>query len=95
MHILMGEVEIAASQWDSAKRTHFGRAVRPVGETGSVFVYAPPKLGVANPEGYYLGKDNVNDCLVIRCPLHFENGTAEWSLEFYDLTVTAPKTPPF
>jgi hypothetical protein len=95
MHVLMGEMEIDRCEWDAAQKTLSGRAIRPVGERGSVFIYGPPKMGVANPKGYYLAKDIDNDWLVIRCPLRFEEGWAEWNVKFYDLTFSAPPTPPF
>ena len=49
-----------------------------------------------NPhEGYFLGKDLRNDRLLIRCPLQFDQGVAEWDLKFYDLTISAPNHPMF
>jgi hypothetical protein len=95
MHVLMGEMEIDRCDWDSTQRTLSGRAIRPVGESGSVFIYAPPKMGVANPKGYFLGKDLDTGALIIRCPLRFEEGWAEWNVKFFDLTFSAPPFPPF
>ena len=60
-----------------------------------MFIYGPPKMGVADPRGYFLGKDIDNDCIVIRCPLHFDAGTADWEVKFYDLASDAPYKPPF
>ena len=95
MHVLMGEMEIDRCEWDAAHKTLSGRSIRPAGERGSIFIYGPPKMGVANPKGYYLAKDIENDWLVIRCPLRFEEGWAEWNVKFYDLTFSAPPSPPF
>ena len=95
MHVLMGEMEIDRCQWDGEHKVLSGRAIRPPGERGSVFIYGPPKMGVANPKGYYLAKDIENNWLVIRCPLRFVEGWAEWNVKFFDLTFAAPPTPPF
>jgi hypothetical protein len=85
MHVLMGEVEIDRCDWDAGQKTLSGRAIRPVGEKGSVFLYAPPKTAVANPKGYFLAQDKRDNSLIIRCPLQFEQGWAEWSVKFFDL----------
>jgi hypothetical protein len=85
MHVLMGEMEIDRCAWDSAQQALSGRAIRPIGESGSVFIYGPPKMGVANPKGYFIAKDIENDFLVIRCPLVFEEGWAEWNVKFFNL----------
>jgi hypothetical protein len=52
-------------------------------------------MGVLNPKKVYLAKDVEHDCLIIRCPLRFEQGWAEWNLKFFDLTATAPPHPVF
>lgn len=95
MHVLMGEMEIDRCGWDANQKTLSGRAIRPIGEKGNVFIYGPPKMGVTNPRGYSLGKDIDNNCIVIRCPLQFDEGTAEWEVKFYDLAVDASYKPPF
>ncbi len=85
MHVLMGEMEIDRCEWDATQKAISGRAIRPVGESGNVFIYAPPKMGVANPKGYFVAKDMEADCLIIRCPLGFKEGWAEWSVKFSNL----------
>jgi alpha-galactosidase len=85
MHMLMGEMEIDRCEWDAGQKTFSGRAIRPPGERGSVFIYAPPKMGVANPKGYYLGHDARDNSLIIRCHLEFEEGWASWNIKFFDL----------
>jgi hypothetical protein len=95
MHVLMGEVEIDRCEWDSNQQTLSGRALRPVSEGGSVYLYAPPNLGVANPNGYSLARDFDNDCLIVRCPMRFEKGWAEWSVKFFELKVSVPSHPLF
>jgi hypothetical protein len=41
-------------------------------------------MGVANPKGYFVAKDMESDCLIIRCPLRFEEGWAEWNVKFFN-----------
>jgi hypothetical protein len=84
MHVLMGEVEIDRCDWDASRKALSGRAIRPVGEKGSVFLYAPPRVGVANPKGYFLAMDKRDGSLIIRCPLHFDEGWAEWNVKFFN-----------
>jgi hypothetical protein len=85
MHVLMGEVEIDRCDWDASQRILFGRAIRPGGERGSVYLYAPPKMGVTNPKGVFLALDKRDDSLIIRCPLQFDQGRADWRVKFFDL----------
>jgi len=85
MHMLMGEMEVDRCDWNGAQQTLSGRATRPPQEKGSVYIYAPPKLVVANPKGYYLGHDARDNSLIIRCHLDFEEGSAEWNLKFVNL----------
>lgn len=85
LHALMGEVEIDRCEWDAEQRTLSGRAIRPPGEKGSVYIYAPAKMAVANPKGYYLGHDARDNSLVIRCHLNFEDGSATWNIKFADI----------
>jgi hypothetical protein len=92
MHVLMGETEIDRCNWDSTQQALSGRAIRPPGESGSVFIYGPPKMGVANPKGYFLAKDVENDCLIIRCPLRFDEGWAEWNVKFFNLALPTPRS---
>jgi hypothetical protein len=82
LHLLMGEMEIDRYEWDASEQVLSGRAIRPIGETGSVFLYAPPKTAVANPKGYYIAQDKRDLSLVIRCPMEFKKGWAEWKVKF-------------
>ena len=85
MHVLMGEMEIDRCAWDADRRVLSGRAIRPSGETGNVFLHAPPTLRVANPRGHWLAKDARDSSLIIRCSLRFEDGAAEWAVQFAGL----------
>jgi alpha-galactosidase len=95
MHILMGEVEIDRCQWDASTQVLSGRAIRPLNEKGSVFVYIPPKMGVADPKGDFIGKDIDRNCLIVRCLLRFDQGAADFKIKVYPLDVAAPETPTF
>ncbi len=85
LHVLMGQMEISSCRWDAASRTLHGRAVRPVGERGSVFIHAPDNVRVADPLGRWIAKDGRDQSLIIRCALDFSAGAAEWSVSFADL----------
>lgn len=85
MHLTMGEMEIDRCQWDAAARTLSGRAIRPAGERGNVFIHAPAGLRVVNPRGYYIAKDARDSSLIIRAPLRFADGSASWSVTFADV----------
>lgn len=85
LHLLMGEVEIESCAWDASTRTLRGRAVRPAGEKGSVFLHAPNNVRVANPRGHWIAKDGRDLNLIIRCSLDFPEGSADWSVSFADL----------
>jgi hypothetical protein len=85
MHILMGEMEIEECSWDPAGRTLRGRAVRPAGGGGNVYVHAKDGVRVTNPRGYWIAKDARDNSLIIRAALSFPDGTAEWSIHFADL----------
>ena len=85
MHLLMGEVEVADCQWDADERTLKGRALRPTGERGNVFLHAPPGLEVANPRGHWVTKDGRDQSLIIRVALEFEDGQADWRVSFAEI----------
>jgi hypothetical protein len=79
-------MEILSCQWDPAARTLSGRAKRPPGEKGSVFVHAPDNVRVANPRGHWIAKDGRDQSLIIRCVLNFgADGEAGWQVGFADL----------
>jgi hypothetical protein len=82
MHLLMGEAEVLECAWDPEDRTLRGRASRPSGERGSVFIHAPETLRVAEPRGLWVAKDGRDKSLIVRCALKFEGGTADWCVRF-------------
>lgn len=95
MHLLMGEVEIDRNQWAGATQTLSGRCIRPRGERGSVFIHSFPSLGVVDPTGIFIGKDLGTGTMILRIPLIFDNGVADWQVKFQSLTDQAPKTTSF
>ena len=82
MHVLMGEMEVENCGWDAESQVLSGRALRPTGERGSVFIWAPPGVGVVNTSGHWLAKDVRDNSLLIRVALDFADGAAEWALRF-------------
>ena len=82
MHVLMGEMEIEDCRWDAARGALEGRAVRPEGERGSVYLLAPENCRVTNPRGLWIAKDARDGSLIVRCLLEFPGGQARWSVGF-------------
>lgn len=82
MHILMGEMEIDRSEWNAATMSLGGRAIRPAGERGSVFVHAPETMRVENPDGFWIAKDARDGTLVIRVAVDFTGEPVSWNINF-------------
>lgn len=84
MHVLMGEVEVLDCRWDAARGILSGRAIRPAGERGNLFLHAPESMRVAEPRGLWIAKDGRDNTLIIRCALDFAGGDAEWQIGFME-----------
>jgi hypothetical protein len=82
MHVWQGAVELSDVRWEAAAMTLSGSATRPAGETGSLFIAAPPGLCVTNPPGYYIAKDANDSSLVIRKPFVFDDEPARFAISF-------------
>lgn len=82
MHVTMGEMEVDECRWDAATRTLSGHAVRPAGESGSIYIHAPEGVHVTNPRGYWIAKDARDHSLIIRAALAFPEGEATWRISF-------------
>lgn len=85
MHILMGEMDVSTCNWCEETRALSGRASRPRGECGNVFLHAPANVAVTDPQGHWIAKDGGDDSLVIRVALEFPEGVADWAVGFKDL----------
>ncbi len=82
MHVLQGHFELAEVAWDAATMTLAGTASRPVGETGSLFIWAPEGLYVTNPQALWIAKDDNDKSLIIRHPFDFTDGPQYWEVSF-------------
>lgn len=91
MHLLMGEVELLEYAWDPATMTLSGRAIRPVGETGNLFINAPEGLRVKNPEGLWIAKDARDRTLIIRVALRFGGGPDDGRFRVVFAPVASPQ----
>lgn len=80
MHLLMGEMEVTHCGWDPGRMMFSGRAIRPAGESGSLFVHVPASLRLADPRGYWIAKDARDSTLVVRVALDFSRGQAAWAM---------------
>ncbi|HPK02428.1 MAG TPA: hypothetical protein PLS90_08210 [Candidatus Sumerlaeota bacterium] len=91
MHMMMGEMEIDASHWDAAAGTLAGRALRPCGERGNLYLWAPNGLEADDPTGLWLAKDNRDHSLVVKLPMVFgPEGSRDWSVRFIPLRKELP-----
>ncbi|MDD3927077.1 MAG: hypothetical protein PHT33_10530 [bacterium] len=86
MHLLMGEMELPQVNWDKQNIVLSGRAVRPAGEEGSIFIHAPDNLCVRNTGDCYISKDARDNTLVIRVKLDFTSGDGNWRIAFEPLS---------
>jgi hypothetical protein len=82
MHITMGETDVQSCAWDPKNATLTGTALRPTGETGSIFIRAPQGWTVATPEKVWIAKDATEHCLICKISLEFQQSTAHWAIGF-------------
>jgi hypothetical protein len=83
MHVRQGEVELLDVRWDEASQTLGGRAMRPAGERGSLYIIAPPEYKERHGnDNLWVAKSAVDESLIIRKELVFGDGPADWRIEF-------------
>ncbi|MBI3923881.1 MAG: hypothetical protein HY318_20835, partial [Armatimonadetes bacterium] len=85
MHVRQGQFEILNCRWNSETRTLQGRATRPAGEVGNLFVNAPKGMRVASPEGLWIAKDAHDQTLIVRKELRFGAEPADFEVRFADI----------
>ena len=86
MHAQQGQVELADVVWDADAMALSGKCLRPVGETGNLFIIAPKSLRVADPRGRWIAKDAVSQNLIIRAQIQCSDEPVEWSIGFEDIS---------
>ena len=82
MHALQGQVEILDCSWDEKTRTLSGKAFRPKGEVGNLFVLVPVGLRLADPKGLWIAKDAREGVLIVRRELRFHGKPQSWEMRF-------------
>jgi hypothetical protein len=83
MHLMMGEMEIEEASYDPSTMIFRLRSVRPPGEKGTAYIYAPDNVYVKNFEGLRLAKDGRDNSLIIAVPLDFnDHGRATKEIHF-------------
>ena len=88
MHVLQGHFELTDVCWDTAAMTLSGNAQRPCQQKGSLFIWAPDDVRVAEPQGLWIAKDDNDKSLIIRRAFEFDgDGGSEqpWSVRFAPL----------
>jgi hypothetical protein len=81
----MGEMDVQDASYHPDTRTFRVKAVRPAGEKGGVYVYAPDDVHVVNFEGVHIAKDGRDNSLVLYIPFDFKDGVAERDIVFGSL----------
>lgn len=82
MHLLQGYVELQNVCWEARTLTLSGRATRPAGFPGTIYVAAPAGLAVKNPQGYHIAKDGRDDSLIITRQFTFGDKAEEFVVQF-------------
>ncbi|NLF59922.1 MAG: hypothetical protein GX574_02120 [Lentisphaerae bacterium] len=83
MHLLQGEAELDEVSWNPETMTLQGRMTRAAGERGNLFVIAPDGFRERHfNRGLVVAKSALDDSLVIRKRIHFQQDVETWSLEF-------------
>jgi hypothetical protein len=82
MHMTMGEMDVQEASYHPDTRTFRVKAVRPAGEKGGVYVYAPDDVHVVNFEGVHIAKDGRDNSLVLYIPFDFTDGVAGRDIVF-------------
>jgi hypothetical protein len=76
MHVRQGQADIEHAHWDPSTLTLTVRASRPDGYQGNVFLRVPKGFAFKDPSGLWLGKDENEGCLIVRCALQFKSGAS-------------------
>ncbi|MBU0609938.1 MAG: hypothetical protein KKI08_18785 [Armatimonadetes bacterium] len=69
-------------RWDREALTLSGKATRPPGCTGTLFVSVPRGLAMANPRGFHIARDAHDQTLVVTRQFTFGDEPLEFALGF-------------
>ncbi len=87
MHLRQGQVELEDVRWDARRLALEGVCVRPRGETGNIFLVAPPGFKPVDYAGLWVAKDMNERCLIIRQRLDFVRSRLAWRVVFERVAV--------
>ena len=83
MHVRQGEVELDTVAWDAEAMVLRGAAVRPLGETGNLYVVAPDGWKERHfNRGLNVAKSALDQALIIRKEITFDTEHKDWHIEF-------------
>jgi len=85
MHVEQGHAEIASLTWDEEQKTLRGTALRPAGESGSLYFLMPRHLRLINHESANTMKEVIDMQTVIRLPVAFHRDREEFELRFEEM----------
>jgi len=84
MHIQQGKTEISSLNWDKDNLILQGKAKRPKGEQGSIFIIAPRGYYVKQPDNkdLWIAKNATDESIIIRKQIAFDNPEVSWKIQF-------------
>jgi hypothetical protein len=91
MHALQGQVEILECGWDAVTSTLSGKAFRPKGHVGNLFIVVPPGLRLADPRRHWVAKDAREGVLIVRKELRFDGRPVSWAVGFQAIAGVASR----
>lgn len=82
MHVRQGEAELRDVQWDTERLLLRGKASRPDGETGSLYVIVPAGYRPRQYRGLHAAVDSRHGTMVLQKGLDFSRRSTSWQIAF-------------
>ena len=73
-----GQVELEDLMWDVRKMALSGACVRPRGKEGNVYIIVPPGFKPVDYSGLWVAKDELDESVIVRKPIHFSRTRIGW-----------------
>jgi len=87
MHILQGAVEIERLKWDARSGILSGRATRPRGEEGNLFIIAPEGWKPVDYRDLWVAKHSADRTILVKKHIVFDRPAVSWKIAFERYTV--------
>ena len=83
MHVRQGETELVYVTWDETNLTLSGKATRPIGEKGNLYIVTPWNWKSRNlNKNLWVAKSGIDESLIIRKEIQFNSDIENWQIEF-------------